>query len=319
MRGVNPSIPTLSTGAAGYPTLPGQPVRPQPQVTTRSNTEDLQKEKEQARKSREAAVAKQAQQQAVQQTETKRDEAAAAREASGGVPAQKPGASLLEPSNGYLTAGSRVYNDPPDPVSAPYLLPGVRASQETNTWLNGEIYCNSSYTARTTNWAFRFHWNPATMYFQNSTALNLSRPANDLGNVVGPGLETLDFEFYLNRQYEVAERKKLSSPMLGGKQTFYDVGTLHDIEFLYRTINGDPHSGSNFTDAVVGPNYKPDAQGTANAGLLQFSFVVARFNNIKFPGYVSSLGIEHLLFSEKMVPMVSKVSITMSRLLNMPL
>lgn len=215
-------------------------------------------------------------------------------------------------NNGLPVVGNAVYNDSPNVQQAPYILPGIKASQASNTYLNGRIYASIDVARnRKVNWAFRFHYNPESLSFQAQTNWNVSQPPADIGTIIGIGLETLSFSFLINRTEDVSSKRPLSRPMMG-KKNFYDLGTTHDIEMLYRTINGDPQSyGTTYTGLTSSAGYDPN--GSANTGLLLATAVVIQFNNIKFPCFITGLTVEHKMFSDKMVPMLSTVTIAATR------
>ena len=74
-------------------------------------------------------------------------------------------------------------------------------------------------------------------------------------------------------------------------------GTEADLEYLYRTINGDGWTG-------IG------GRKTSNMGYLMPALIRVDLGNQKFVGVVSSVGVNHLAFTRDMVPIRTDVNIT---------
>ena len=72
-------------------------------------------------------------------------------------------------------------------------------------------------------------------------------------------------------------------------------GTLADIEYLYKTINGD--------------GWVRLDQNTSDIGFLMMTLVEIEIGPSKYLGYLNNLSIEHQMFSENMIPMRSALSL----------
>jgi hypothetical protein len=74
-------------------------------------------------------------------------------------------------------------------------------------------------------------------------------------------------------------------------------GTLADIEYLYKAINGP-----GWTNVATG-------RDSSDIGFLSPTLLRVDIGPLSYLGYVNSMGISHISFSRNMVPMISEVSI----------
>jgi len=72
-------------------------------------------------------------------------------------------------------------------------------------------------------------------------------------------------------------------------------GTLADIEYIYKTCNGD--------------KWVRLDQATSDIGFLMMTLVEVEIGPNRYLGYLNSLGIEHTMFTEAMTPIRSNVSL----------
>ena len=88
-------------------------------------------------------------------------------------------------------------------------------------------------------------------------------------------------------------------------------GTIADIEYLYKAING-PGPGS----TASGGDYWKNARGiiTADIGFLMPTLLNIDIGPLSYMGYVTSLQVNHISFTEGMIPMRSDVTISLNLL-----
>ena len=179
-------------------------------------------------------------------------------------------------------------------------------------------------------WKFNFLYNPAAV--GTATSVNWDIPPvqsilADKVPVISPTGATLQFDIFLNRIDDNAQHwSKISNTVPawpGASQSkgtakkphtpqslrwlYQQYGTLADLEFLYRVINGNPvgtvsrgitadwgHLFPVIVDVVLSPN----AQA------------------LKYTGYISDLSVNHVMFNPQMVPILSQVTVTLTRLMD---
>jgi hypothetical protein len=186
--------------------------------------------------------------------------------------------------------------------------------------------------ARDIKWGFQFLWNPETI--SNSVSLNQSvTPSssdifkasagiflsqenisltinvdrtNDFACFRGLS-ETLDFnteeyrKYYLNR-YPFEDKFQNFNDQL---TKLIQLGTMADIEYLYKTINGSGVGKTMWTNILGKP--------TADIGFLTPRIIAVQFgpdiNSISYAGQAMSLSVTHTAFTETMIPIRSVVNL----------
>lgn len=82
------------------------------------------------------------------------------------------------------------------------------------------------------------------------------------------------------------------------------LGTMADIEYIYRAINGSGINGQLWTNAL--------GKKTADIAFLNPSSIAVQFgpslNNLAYVGYVSGMSITHSVFTQDMLPLHSEIS-----------
>ena len=166
---------------------------------------------------------------------------------------------------------------------------------------------------KTQVYGFNFTYNPTSISYTTSAntpidwTLNSGQPANILG---GPTIVT--FDLYLNRIQDLNTLKK------GYKATAYPAGgisdtdqkgllyrgTEYDLEWLYRVVNGSPTKTSLL-------EYGGE---TSDFGYITGTpFWLKLHNNMKYYGGLSSLSVNHVMFTKDMIPILTIVSVTFNR------
>jgi hypothetical protein len=90
------------------------------------------------------------------------------------------------------------------------------------------------------------------------------------------------------------------------QQSIYDRGTMYDIEYLFKTING-PHA-----------TFKSELNGTtADRGYMRMSVLELHLGaNLRYRVRISDLGINHTIFNNRMIPILSTVNFTCHRFID---
>ena len=81
---------------------------------------------------------------------------------------------------------------------------------------------------------------------------------------------------------------------------------MADLEYLYRTINGNGVGGAQWTNAL--------GRTTADIGFLMPNPIALQLgptgDNLSYVGWVDSLVVDHQVFTQNMVPIHTEVSVT---------
>lgn len=181
--------------------------------------------------------------------------------------------------------------------------------------VDGAAALNKPQKGEVKLWGFRFTYNPQTMSYNTSTntsidwMLNSKDPANLLG-----GNTTVSLQLYLNRIADMTELRSAkggdfsrSYPRALRKEEIDGLlyrGTEYDLEFLYRVLNGDPGKTS-----LLEYNGKTADFGYITGTPCWFHL----HNNLKYYGSMASLSVNHVMFTQDMVPMLSTVDISFIR------
>ena len=90
------------------------------------------------------------------------------------------------------------------------------------------------------------------------------------------------------------------------QRSIYKKGTMYDIEYLFKTING-PHA-----------TFKSELNGTtADRGYMRMSVLELHLGaNLRYRVRISDLGINHTIFNNRMVPILSTVNFTCHRFID---
>jgi hypothetical protein len=168
-------------------------------------------------------------------------------------------------------------------------------------------------------YGFQFMWNPTTYTTSTGISFNVTPSATDslafLNMFQGTG--AIRFEIELNRINDFACFKSKTGsnfsqfygPLWSGNNSDYgsliadlkNRGTLADLEYLYKTVNG--------------PYLKNVAQqDTSDVGILIPTLVRVDIGPYTQVGYISNLTVTHKMFTQDMIPIHSTVTIDFSML-----
>ena len=163
-----------------------------------------------------------------------------------------------------------------------------------------------------------FHYNPTDIQLSSSpngavvngqTLSNTTDTSNLLGTV---GTSYVQVKLYLNRIYDMNGSPKDYPVALGKTPESEDhwemlrkLGTQWDIEFLYRAVNGKPQK-----DKLL--PYK-----TADFGVLTTSPVDIHLGPLAWRGAITSMSVNHILFTPDYIPTFSIVDLGLQRQVTM--
>jgi hypothetical protein len=173
-------------------------------------------------------------------------------------------------------------------------------------------------------YGFQFMYNPTAISYTMTSDNTIDWMAQGSGTNQDPALPmfgsgTVEFSLYLNRIIDMSALRTASGqvteadtksgyrrPLKEGEITaILNRGTEFDIEFLYRVLNGTPHKS---------PTMK-SGQLTSDMGLILGIPIWVRFHdNLRYKVIVTSLGVNHVMFNRDMVPMLTEVQISCSRI-----
>jgi len=171
-------------------------------------------------------------------------------------------------------------------------------------------------------WGFRFMYNPTTFIYQTSTNNSVDwtlGPKNSAALLAGNS--QVSFDIYINRipdmnyWLNINPSLDLSDTALYGRslsteevQGIIYRGTEYDIEFLYRVLNGDPDANPLLLNGSWGGESADFGYTTAVPCWLYLN------DNLRYYGSMANFSVNHVIFDARMVPILSVVSITFSRI-----
>lgn len=173
-------------------------------------------------------------------------------------------------------------------------------------------------------YGFRFTYNPTTFGIQdtNDTTIDWTMAPAQKHTVLLTGTQNIGFTLYLNRIADMSALRQAKaeanygalSRAYGGKISQDDIegilerGTDYDLEFLYRVCNGEPKKGP-----AIRAGYTKGA--SSNFGWLAMTPVWLKLNqNMRFKGSITGMNIDHIMFTQEMIPMLTTVSISFARI-----
>lgn len=178
-----------------------------------------------------------------------------------------------------------------------------------------------------TMYGFKFLYNPTEVSMGWGIAEGFNPEVIQSGadggiGPVGAGLNqsTIDFTLLLNRLEDMKYidsnglRSGVKSPYPGDfnkpedLQMIYKKGTMYDIEYLFRTING-PNAiyQSGLNDKTADRGYLTGARVELHLG-----------DGLRYLVRLGSLSINHTVFNDRMVPLLSNVQISCHRFYDIP-
>ena len=169
-------------------------------------------------------------------------------------------------------------------------------------------------------YGFKFLYNPTTVSMGWGVQMDMDPPYESSGadtfNPIASNLisSTIVFEVLLNRIADVSHLQpngKIIGEYPYGEfdvpkeelQQIYERGTMYDLEYFFKTING-PHA--TFTSSYNGL--------TADKGwLLPSSMELHLGASMRYRIRINQVSVNHIIFNDRMVPILSKVQFTCGR------
>ena len=170
----------------------------------------------------------------------------------------------------------------------------------------------SNKTAASSLWGFRFTYNPTSIRYGTTidTSIDWMLAPKDPSAFFG-GNTTVSFDLYLNRIADMStllnnkQSEAYTSLSAEHKNGILKRGTEYDLEYLYRVVNGDPGKTSLVSDSTL---------LTSDYGYITgMPLWIQLHDNLIYKGSLSSLSVEHVIFTENMVPTLSVVSLSFIR------
>lgn len=202
-------------------------------------------------------------------------------------------------------------------------------------------------------YGFQFLWNPESFSTQTAVQMEATPTAGDAflsGAGFFPATETISFNIRIDRTndfaaavgqlsrpsnmiiYNKKQVKKntfvsaedITEDMIAGYSAsyflgsdkadmrkkladLYQRGTIADVEYLYRAINGKGPGGS--TTWFNGRGIE-----TADIGFLMPTLLNVDIGPLSYAGYVTSLGVNHIAFTQDMIPIRTDVTVSLNLL-----
>lgn len=181
--------------------------------------------------------------------------------------------------------------------------------------LNAKAAANPNTVKADQLWGFKFLYNPKEISYGSTidTAIDWMLQPKDPSNFFG-GNTVITLNLYLNR---IADMKALRSSGTiandypGGaltteqKNGILKRGTEFDLEYLYRVVNGDPGNTSLVSDTSL---------LTSDFGYITGMPVwIQIHDNMRYRGSLSSIEVNHVIFTESMIPTLSVVKLSFIR------
>ena len=205
---------------------------------------------------------------------------------------------------------------------------GADNSNYANYTGAGLASANTVAASLDTQWGFQFLWNPTQIGSSIQRNANLIPQAMDAfaGRApLFPGTEALSFVAVIDRVNDFACFKsdpnqapyhadyygKSAGALQNTSVLINDLmkkGSMADVEYIYKMINGDGANGTSWTNAL--------GRKTADINFLAPTPVAIQFgpnaDSLSYVGWIESLSVAHSLFTEDMIPIHTEVTINMS-------
>ncbi len=229
-----------------------------------------------------------------------------------------------------------------DAFKQPGTRGAIQMNADTAKYLKQKFTKTKGQTQDPNAYGFSFHYNPTAISMSYGQMQDVSPELLQGGeglkfNPITPlGVGGFSFELYLNRiddlnylqsdgTLSMQGSKKASDTQmipisfsdtdlyptpvsLNERKTIYRKGTMYDLEYLFRAV----HGGSNdYTSLLRGR--------TSDIGWI--AGVAVEFHlgdNLRFLGRINGVTVNHVLFNERMVPMLSVIRVEASRFYDIP-
>jgi hypothetical protein len=181
-----------------------------------------------------------------------------------------------------------------------------------------------------TDWGFQFLWNPSSISTSVSRNMDITPSSADALRVVSgvfPGQETVNINIVIDRTNDFACIKaeaasfhgdfikyynslypgaSTSQNMSGQITNLMNQGTMADLEYLFKAINGSGNGQLQWTTLL--------GKKTANVGYLAPTLLGIQLgptlDNLSYVGWISNINLNHTAFTENMIPIRTEVGIS---------
>jgi hypothetical protein len=96
-------------------------------------------------------------------------------------------------------------------------------------------------------------------------------------------------------------------------QDLLKLGTMADIEYIYRMLNGSGAAGSAGASSTFWTNSL--GKKTADVAFLQPTPIAIQFgpgiHNLSYVGYIDSMSVNHTIFTQDMIPLHTEIQVSM--------
>lgn len=168
-------------------------------------------------------------------------------------------------------------------------------------------------------WGFKFMYNPTSINYSvpMNTAIDWTLSTQDPANLIAGNI-SVNFTLYLNRIADMTELMPLKGapqmysknyPRMLSKEEVEGIllrGTEYDLEYLYRAVNGNRDMKGN---SLLTYNGESADKGYITGVPLWFVL----HDNMRYYGSLQNISVDHVVFTDKMVPMLSVVNISFLR------
>jgi hypothetical protein len=129
---------------------------------------------------------------------------------------------------------------------------------------------------------------------------NLIKKGYDLGNYEGPTADDQNLVEMVQKYYNTGFFSNGTAAQRGKQlKELLDLGTVADLEYIYTAVNG--------------PGWKNiTGRKTGDIGYLSATLLRIDIGPLSYIGYITSLNVTHLAFSQDMTPIRTDVSIAMN-------
>jgi hypothetical protein len=170
-------------------------------------------------------------------------------------------------------------------------------------------------------YGFQFHYNPGSIDMAYSGSpnidVNLEATGQERFNLYGTSVSTsaisiqlvlnriLDHQYYDNTGVLLPKYQSVYSPRIpdeNEQQRIFERGTMYDVEALLATL--------------VGFKTQTDLRGeTADIGWITGRTLEIHLGKaLRYRGFINSVGVRHVIFTEQMVPIFSTIQLSIQRI-----
>lgn len=203
----------------------------------------------------------------------------------------------------------------------------VTSEQVLKAWNSGSNNPNTADAGDNHNYGFQFQYNPGTVAMTYFTSPNVDvtmmTSGQEMFNLAGvSGSQgSVSFQVIINRIFDMSyytpdgvlkpgiEANAIYSkpPAAGEFQDIYNKGTMYDVEFLLRVLMGTTMSSYLRGERTADMGWLPAMPVELHLG-----------KSLRYLGTVNSLSLNHMIFNERMVPMLTTLDIAFARLPDYP-